>query len=115
MKFTHPKGDNDMADKPLVEGKYLMYNDKPFVREGNTICYGDMSDDYVLFMLILTNKTVETAAGEKTEIPDKILVQILSTDVTKNPVERIAKQFEKNGLYDAMDIGLIWLEKLNNG
>ena len=64
---------------------------------------------------ILTNKTVETAAGEKKEIPDKILVQILSTDVTKNPVERIAKQFEKNGLYDAMDIGLIWLEKLNNG
>ena len=103
-----------MADKPLVEGKYLMYNDKPFVREGNTICYGDMTDDYVLFMLVLTNKTVETAAGEKVEIPDKILVQILSTDASKNPVERIAKQFEKNGLYDAMDIGLIWLEKLNN-
>ncbi len=100
-------------EKATVEGKYLMYCDKPFVRENNTICYGDMTDDYVLFMLILTNKTVTAADGAKIEVPDKILVQILSTDQSKSPVERIAKQFEKNGLYDAMDIGLIWLDKLN--
>lgn len=102
-----------MADKPLVSGKYLMFRDKPFVRENNTICYGDMTDDYVLFMMILKNKTVQGAEGETLEIPDKVLVQILSTDVTKNPVERIAKQTEKNSLFDAMDIGLIWLEKFN--
>ena len=102
-----------MAEKKKVEGKYLMYCNKPFVREGNTICYGDMNDKYVLFMLVLTNTEIEDANKNKVSMPDKILVQILSTDTSKNPVERIAKQFEKNGLYDAMDIGLIWLEKLN--
>lgn len=102
-----------MSEKATVNGKYLMYCDKPFVRDNNTICYGDMTDDYVLFMIILTNKTVEGAKGKKTEVPDRILVQILSTDQTKSPADRIAKQFDKNGLYDAMDIGLIWLDKLN--
>ena len=63
--------------------------------------------------MILKNKTVKGADGETLEIPEKVLVQILSTDVTKNPVERIAKQTEKNSLYEAMDIGLIWLEKFN--
>ena len=61
-----------------VNGEYIMYCDKPFVRENNTICYGDMTDDYVLFMMILTNKTVDGAGGKKVEIPDQILVQVLS-------------------------------------
>lgn len=100
--------------KATVDGKYLMYCDKPFVRENNTICYGDMTDKYVLFLMILTNKTVDGAGGKKIEIPDQILVQIVSTDQEKNPIERVAKQFNKQGLYEAMDIGLIWLEKLNN-
>ena len=38
---------------------------------------------------------------------------IISTDPKKSPSEKLEKQFEKNGLYDAIDIGLIWLEKLN--
>ena len=102
-------------EKATVKGQYLMYCDKPFVRQNNTICYGDMSDDYVLFMMILTNKTVEGSSGKKVEIPDQILVQIISTDLNKKPAERVVKQFNKSGLYDAMDIGLIWLDKLNKG
>ena len=39
-----------MEDKPIVNGKYLMYRGKPLVREKNVICYGNMSDKYVLFM-----------------------------------------------------------------
>ena len=104
-----------MSDKPMVEGKYIMYCDKPLVRDKNTICYGDMTDDYFLFMLILSTKQIDGRdAKEKIEVPGKILVQIVSTDLTLNPVQRIAKQFERDGLYEAMDIGLVWLDKLNN-
>ena len=46
-----------------------------------------------------------------TEIPDKVLIQILSTDKTKSFADRIIKQGEKKGLYEAMDIGVIWLER----
>jgi hypothetical protein len=91
-----------------VIGDYMIYRDKPLVRQGNMYCYGDMKDDYVLFLMVVTTKK----EGGR-DIPDHIIVQVMSTDETKNPFERLAKQFEKNGLYDAIDIGLIWLEKLN--
>ena len=91
-----------MSEKLPLEGKYLVYKGKPLVRENNVICYGDMTDKCYLFMMILTNKTV----GE-TEVPDNILVQVLTTG--DNP--KIIKQGNKTGLYDAFDIGTIWLER----
>ncbi|MBQ4064865.1 MAG: hypothetical protein IJD10_02070 [Clostridia bacterium] len=93
-----------------VIGDYLIYRDKPLVRQGNMYCYGDMKDEYVLFLMVFTTKKSEIG-GE--EIPDHILVQVMSTDESKSPTERLAKQFEKNGLYDALDIGIYWLDKLN--
>lgn len=92
----------DNEEKLPLEGKYLMYKGKPLVREKNVIVYGDMRDEYYLFLMILTTKNV----GE-IETPDKILIQILSTDGKQT----IIKQGEKSGLYDALDIGTIWLER----
>ena len=102
-----------MADVKYVDGKNLFFRGKPLLREGNTLCYGSMSDKYVLFMMVLSNKTIKDEKGNSTEVPDKIILQVLSTDTTKPPHERVVKQFERNGLFDAMDIGLIWLDRLN--
>ncbi len=105
-----------MPDMKLIEGKYLMYRGKPLLRENNILCYGDMqTDKYILFMAILSNKSLEVSAAQKVEVPDKILVQVLSTDTTKPSHERMVKQFDKSGLFEAMDIGMIWLDKLNAG
>ena len=101
------------ATETKTGAKYLVYRGKPLVREKNAICYGSMSDKHILFMLILSSKKAPSFEGKDIEIPDAILVQILSTDLTKPAHERVIKQFNKNGLYDAMDIGLIWLDKLN--
>ena len=91
-----------MSEKMPLNGKYLMYKGKPLVREKNLICYGNMSDKCYLSMLILTNKTVGSA-----EVPNNVLVQVLTTG--ENP--KIIKQGTKIGLYDAFDIGTIWLER----
>ena len=88
-------------NKALLDGKYLMYKGKPLVREKNVIVYGDMEDKFYLFLMILTEKTLDD--GKK--VPDSILIQVLDTD------GKIIKQGQKNGLYDAMDIGTIWLER----
>ena len=85
-----------------VEGKYLIYKGKPLVREKNVICYGDMSEKCNLFLMILSNKKENGI-----EVPDRILIQILSTDEK----QRIIKQGEKSGLYNALDIGMVWLER----
>ena len=102
-----------MADAKFVEGQNLMFRGKPLLREGNTFCYGSMSDKYVLFMMVLSNKTVKDEKGNDVEVPDKVILQVLSTDTSKPPHERVVKQFDRNGLFDAMDIGLIWLDRLN--
>ena len=84
-----------------VGGKYLEYKGKPLVREGDTICYGDMEDKCILILEIMSYKDTEQGS-----LPDKILIQVVEAkDQTK-----ILKQGSKEGLYEAFDLGLIWLE-----
>ncbi len=100
-----------MAQENAVKGKYLMYKGKPLVREGNQICYGDMSEDYIMYMMILSNKKVKVG-GNEMEVPDKVIVQILKSDTKCSPLERMVKQFDKKSFYEAFNDGMIYLERL---
>ena len=91
-----------MADKK----QFLMYKGKPLVRSGNTLYYGDMADKCVIMMQILSTKTIMDLT-----VADKVQVQLLSTDPDLRMKDRILKKSEKSGLYNAMDIGAIWLER----
>ena len=98
--------EKDIMQEITVSGKYLEYKGRPLVREDNMICYGYMDDPYVLQMTIMTTKQQNNK-----EVPDKILIQVVKTDKTLSAQERIVKQDMKSGLYDAFEIGLIWLER----
>ena len=87
--------------RPLVEGKFLEYLDKPLVREENTICYGDLNEKCILILEIMSYKE---ANGK--ELPEDILIQVIDS---KDPT-KIIKQGKKEGLYDAFSIGLVWLD-----
>ena len=89
-----------------VDGKYLMYRGLPLVREDNVICYGSMDDEYILQMIIMSTKD-----DGGVNVPDKILIQVLKTDKDLPDHERIVKQDMKSVLYDAFEIGLIWLDR----
>ena len=82
-----------------VNGTYLIYQGKPLLREKNSYCYGDMRDHAVLFLIVLTNKKVAD-----TEIPDRVLIQLLRTEDRS-----LLRQGEKNGLFQALETGLVWL------
>lgn len=84
----------------------LTYKGKPLVRCGNEIYYGSMTDPYVLYLQTMTTKTENNQ-----QISDKIHLILLSTDTTKPLPERIMRQTNKVGLFNALDIGSIWLEK----
>ena len=88
------------------KSKFLLYKGHPLVRSGNTIYYGSLAEKCVGVMQIVTTKQV----GDMT-VADKIQVQLLSTDEELRMSERILKKSEKHGLYNAMDIGSIWLER----
>lgn len=95
-----------MADEKKVQDEFLMFREKPMVRCGNTIYYGDMRDPFVVMLSITSTKPL----GD-TEVADRVVVQLLSTDPDVSPRERIVKKSEKKGLYTALDIGEIWLKR----
>ena len=86
----------------LVSGKYLEYKGKPLVREGDTICYGDMSEKCILILEIISYKEAD---GKK--LPDKIMIQVIDS---KDP-NRIIRQGTYSGLHDAFSMGEIWLDQ----
>ena len=89
-------------EKGTVNGSYLMYQGKPLIRQDNAYVWGDMNDRAVLALFVLSNKTVN---GQ--EVPDGILIQVLSTDEKRTCL----KQGQKNGLYAALDLGIVWMKK----
>ena len=86
----------------------LTYKGKPLVRKDNELYYGNMTDPYVLYLQILTTNKV----GEL-DVAEKVHLMLLSTDTTKAPQDRVMRQTTKMGLYNALDIGSIWLQKAN--
>lgn len=83
-----------------------MYKGRPLVRKGNTLYYGSMAEPFVIMMQITSTKKVK-----ELEVANKVTVQLMNTDPDVHPRERIVKKSEKNGLYDAMDVGSIWLDR----
>ena len=86
----------------------LTYKGKPLVRKDNELYYGRMTDPYVLRKQILRTKPVGGM-----EVADKVHIQVFSTNDSLAPDARVVRQTTKNGLYNALDIGSIWLQKAN--
>lgn len=89
-------------ERNVVTGKYLEFRGKPLVREGDTICYGDMDEKCILILEIMSYRKTDG-----NDIPDKILIQIIDS---KDP-SKIIKQGSKTGLYEAFSLGTIWLDQ----
>lgn len=88
---------------------FLMYKGRPLVRSGNTLYYGSMAEKYVIVMQILSTKDENDM-----KMAEKIQIQLMLTDPEVRMKDRIVKKSEKIGLYNAMDIGSIWLERALN-
>ena len=84
----------------------LMYKGRPLMRKDNLIYYGSMADSHIIMLQILETKTVGDA-----EIASRVSVQLQLTDPAAKSRDRIVKKSEKPGLYTALDVGCVWLER----
>lgn len=84
----------------------LTYKGRPLVRCGNDIYYGSPKDPYVIYLQVLTNKQ-----DNGVEVADKVHIVLLSTDTAKPLNERIIRQANKAGLYNALAFGDIMLQQ----
>ena len=85
-------------------GEFLEYKGRPLVRKDNDIYYGDLSEEYHVFMMIMAE--VPTANG--VDVPAMILVQLMAKDATKPE-----KQTTSKSLTNALEIADAWLERYN--
>ena len=85
--------------------EFVEYKGRPIVRQGDDIFYGDMSEKYYVYMMIMSYKKSGNSVVEN--VPDKIMVQLVPTDGSL-PV----KQRTANGLLDAYETACAWLPAL---
>ena len=95
-----------MLDAKGVDSKeFLEYKGRPLVRQGDDIYYGDLSDKYHVYMMIMSEKS----SGKSSEnVPGTIMVQLLDS-ATKAP----EKQQITNGLAEAFEFAEAWLARYN--
>lgn len=95
-----------MINAQGVKGGYLEYKRRPLVRQDNDIYYGDLTDNYHVYMMILSDK--KDAAGMNETVPDKIMVQLLAKDARVPEKQTIV-----GGLAEAFEMADAWLERYN--
>ncbi|MBO5092684.1 MAG: hypothetical protein J6K52_03890 [Clostridia bacterium] len=86
----------------LKKDQYVLYKKLPLIRDGDTICYGDLNEKYILTLNIL--------GKDDKENPNMIMVQICHAN-DRNKIVK-GKQAFKKDLYEALDLGGIWLEQV---
>ena len=84
----------------------LVYKDRPLMRKGDLVYYGSMADKYIIMMQILENRKV----GDL-DVASKVSIQLQLTDPGIKSRDRVVKKSEKDGLYSAMDVAVVWLDR----
>ncbi len=84
----------------------LTYKGRPLMRKGNMIYYGSMADSHIVMLQVLETKKVHDL-----DVASRVSVQLLLNDPEAKSRDRVVKKTEKDGLYAAMDVGCVWLER----
>ncbi len=91
----------------MAEQKFFTYKGLPLVRKGKEIYYGNMSDETVTNLQILSTKNINGL-----EVADRVRVWLMLTQTDGiDAGEIMKKSCERTGLYEALDVAYIWLER----
>ena len=90
----------------MADEKILMYKGRPLMRKDNLIYYGSMADSHIIMLQVLESKKVNDM-----DVATRVSVQLQLTDPSAKSRDRIVKKSEKDGLYTALDVGSVWLQR----
>ena len=65
-----------------------------------------MADTYIIMMQILDTKKIKDL-----DVATRVSVQLQLTDPDLKSRDRVVKKTEKDGLYNAMDVAAVWLDR----
>jgi len=84
----------------------LTYKGKPLLRKDNLIYYGYFNDSHIIMMQVM-----ETKEEKGLTLSTRVRVELQTTDPNVRYRDRVIKKTEKDGLYTAMDVASVWLER----
>ena len=90
----------------MAENNVLTFKGRPLMRKDNLIYYGSMADSHIILLQIVDYKKV----GD-TDVANKVSIQLQLTDPNVKGRAQIVKKTEKVGLYTALDVAAVWLER----
>ena len=88
----------------------LTYKGHPLMRKDAVIYYGSMTDKFIIMLQVLSAEQKEGYSLSK-----KVSIQLQYTDPEISSQDRVVKSAEREGLYDAMELASIWLERALSG
>jgi hypothetical protein len=84
----------------------LDYKGHPLMRKDNLIYYGSMADKYIIMMQVLDTEKVKDL-----DVATRVSFQLQHTDPDLKSKDRVVKKSEKDGLYAALDVATVWLDR----
>lgn len=88
----------------------LTYKGHPLMRKDSMIYYGSMADKYIVLLQVLSAE----AKGD-IQLSQKVKIELQYTDPEISSKDRVIKSADRVGLYAAMDLASIWLERALGG
>ena len=91
------------------KNEVLMYKGHPLMRKDNLIYYGSMADEFIVMLQIM-----ETKDWNDLKVATRVKVELQKTNPQLKSRDRIVRKSEKIGLYTALDVGSVWLDRALN-
>ena len=90
----------------MKKNNFFLYKKRPLVRKDNTIYYGHMYEKAVAMLTVKSSHKLGNL-----NISDDIQIQLISTNPETSPQDLVLKNSVKKGLFDALDIAGIWIDR----
>ena len=91
----------------VTERETLIYREKPLIREGNTLYYGDFNENFITRFTIL-----ESEKENDLDMATKIIIELLEKNGPDIKTAKLTKKAERTSMWAALDIGVYWLEDI---
>ncbi|MBR1385125.1 MAG: hypothetical protein IJ555_15155 [Ruminococcus sp.] len=84
---------------------FFTYKGLPLVRKGNQLYFGNMYDEFIVWIEI---KSTENVGG--IDVANQVTIRKMATDPKVPPTEAIVKSAKKESLYEALEYACAWLK-----
>lgn len=91
----------------VTEREVLLYREKPLLRDGNILYYGDFKENFIVRFTILESEKVNDL-----DMAKKVMIELLEKSGDDISTAKLTKKAERTSMWAALDIGIYWLEDI---